>query len=146
MIEITKEDFSQEEIIEQIKSTKTGCVVCFQGVVRDNSMGKKVERMNIEVYEHMALKELEKIRKEALKKYGVNEICVVHRHGDLLVKDNIVFIAVAAGHRVEAFDACRYVLEELKTRVPLWKKEYTPEGEVWVQGDYHGRKKQHKDD
>jgi molybdopterin synthase catalytic subunit len=137
MIKITKEDFNQEKIIEQIKTTKTGCIVCFQGVVRDNSNGRKVYRMNIEVYEDMAIKELEKIREEAIKKFGVHEIFVIHRYGDLDVKDNIVFIAVAAGHRAETFDACRYVIEELKIRVPFWKKEYTKEGQVWVEGEYH---------
>jgi molybdopterin synthase catalytic subunit len=137
MIKITKEDFSQEQIIEQIKNTKTGCIVCFQGVVRDNSKGKEVDRMKIEVYEDMALKELETIREEAIKKFGVHKISVIHRYGDLNVKDDIVFIAVSAGHRAEAFDACRYVIEELKIRVPLWKKEYTSEGQVWVEGVYH---------
>jgi molybdopterin synthase catalytic subunit len=93
--------------------------------------------MKIEVYEDMALKELETIREEAIKKFGVHKISVIHRYGDLNVKDDIVFIAVSAGHRAEAFDACRYVIEELKIRVPLWKKEYTSEGQVWVEGVYH---------
>jgi molybdopterin synthase catalytic subunit len=133
MIKITQENFDQENIIEQIKSNATGCIVCFQGIVRDYSRGKQVEKMKIEVYNEMALLELRKIRKEALDRYRVQEIAVIHRYGELFVNDDIVFIAVAAGHRAEAFDACRFVIEELKVRVPLWKKEYTTEGEVWVE-------------
>jgi len=89
----------------------------------------------IEVYEEMAVKQLSMIRDEALERFGVHEVAVVHRYGDLEVGDNIVYIGVSAGHREEAFQACRYVIDELKERVPLWKKEYTADGEVWVEGD-----------
>jgi len=107
------------------------------GTVRDTSKGRRISRMSIQVYEEMARSQLEAIRAEALEKYGVDQVAVVHRYGDLDVGDNIVYIGVAAGHRDEGFAACRYIIEELKRRVPIWKKEITPEGEVWVEGDRH---------
>jgi molybdopterin synthase catalytic subunit len=81
----------------------------------------------------MAEKQLEIIRGEALRKFGVEEILIVHRFGNLMVGDNIVLIAVSAGHRDSAFDACRYVIDELKKRVPIWKREHTPSGARWVE-------------
>jgi molybdopterin synthase catalytic subunit len=135
VIKLQSEDIDVEKILELVKSPSSGGVVSFLGTVRDNAKGHSVEHMNIEVYEEMAYKQLEAIESEALEKYGVHKIMVVHRHGDLKVGDNIVFIAVAAGHREEAFDACRYIIDELKQRVPIWKKETTPEGEIWVEGE-----------
>jgi molybdopterin synthase catalytic subunit len=91
--------------------------------------------MSIEIYETMAQSQLESIREEAIEKFGVNEIVVNHRYGELDVMDNIVFIAVSSGHRKEAFRACMYVIDELKQRVPIWKKETTLEGDFWVEGE-----------
>jgi len=137
MIKIQHGDIDVETVLESVKSPSSGGVVTFLGTVRDNAKGHNVEQMSIEVYEEMAYKQLEAIESEAQKKFGVHKITVVHRYGDLKVGDNIVFIAVAAGHREEAFDACRYIIDELKQRVPIWKKETTPEGEIWVEGEKH---------
>ena len=137
MIKIQREDIDIEEILESVKSPASGGVVTFLGTVRDNAEGHSVAKMSIEVYEEMALKQLGAIESEAREKFGVHEIAVVHRYGDLEVGDNIVFIAVAAGHREEAFKACKYVIDELKQRVPIWKKETIPEGEFWVEGEKH---------
>ena len=135
MISVQREDVDIDAVLEAVKSAKSGCVVSFLGTVRDVSEGRSVQRMSIEVYEEMAVKQLSMIRGEAMERFGVHEVAVVHRYGDLEVGDNIVFIGVSAGHREEAFRACRYVIDELKERVPLWKKEYTGDGEVWVEGD-----------
>ena len=135
MIKLQSEDIDIEGVLESVKSPASGGVVTFLGTVRDNAEGHSVAKMSIEVYEEMALKQLGAIESEALEKFGVHDVAVVHRYGDLDVGDNIVFIAVAAGHREEAFKACRYVIDELKQRVPIWKKETTPEGEAWVEGE-----------
>ena len=137
MIRVQMEDFDVGALLEAVKSRSSGCVVSFVGTVRDTSKGRAISRMSIEVYEGMARSQLETIRAEAMEKYGVDEVAVVHRYGNLDVGDNIVYIGISAGHRDEGFAACRYVIEELKKRVPIWKKEYTPEGEVWVEGDRH---------
>ncbi len=135
MIKITEDDFSVDEVLNEIRTDKMGCVVTFVGVVRDNSMGKPVERIEIQIYEEMALKQLEAIKEEAISKFDVEDIFIVHRHGSLKVSDKIMMIAVGAGHRVEAFDACRYVIDTIKERVPIWKKEITPDGDFWVEGE-----------
>ena len=135
MISVQRGDIDVDAVLESVKSPGSGCVVGFLGTVRDTSEGRSVERMSVEVYEEMAVKQLSIIRDEALERFGVHGVAVVHRHGELEVGDSIVYIAVSAGHRDEAFTACRYVIDELKERVPLWKKEYTADGEVWVEGD-----------
>ena len=130
MIKVTREDFSVDEVVSRIRSGGMGAIVTFLGTVRNNSQGREVERIEIQVYEMMAVKQLQDIREEAMEKFNVDEIAIVHRYGDLKVSENIMMIAVGAGHRPEAFEACRYVLETIKEKVPLWKKEYTPEGDL----------------
>lgn len=133
MIKITEDDFSVDEVLNEIRSNGMGCVVTFVGVVRDNSKGRPVERIEIQVYEEMALKQLQAIREEAIDKFSVDEIAILHRYGSLKVSDKIMMIAVGAGHRAEAFNACRYVIDTIKERVPIWKKEITPDGDFWVE-------------
>ena len=137
MIKIQSEDIDISSYLDMVRTPDSGGIVTFLGTVRDNAKGRKVAKMSIEVYEAMALTQLEAIRSEAIEKFGVNEVVVVHRYGDLDVMDNIVFIAVSSGHRKEAFKACMYVIDELKQRVPIWKKEITPEGDFWVEGEKH---------
>ena len=137
MIKIQSEDIDIASYLDMVRTPDSGGIVTFLGTVRDNAKGRRVAKMSIEVYEAMALSQLEAIRSEAFEKFGVNEVVVVHRYGDLDVMDNIVFIAVSSGHRREAFKACMYVIDELKQRVPIWKKEITPEGYFWVEGEKH---------
>lgn len=137
MIRVQKEDIDTKQMIDKIRDPENGCIVSFLGTVRDHAKGQRVVKMEIEVYEDMAFKQLSEIRSEALEKYGVNEVFVIHRYGELNVEDNIVFIVVSAGHRDEAFQACMYVIDELKQRVPIWKKETTPEGDYWIEGEKH---------
>ena len=135
MIKIQREDIDIQGTLDLVRMPSSGGTVTFLGTVRDNAKGRKVAKMSIEVYEVMALSQLKAIRSEAIEKFGVNEVVVVHRYGDLDVMDNIVFIAVSSGHRREAFKACMYVIDELKQRVPIWKKEITPEGDFWVESE-----------
>jgi len=135
MIEITSEDFSVDEVIRSMRKRENGAITAFIGIVRGETGGRAVERIEIQAYREMALHQLENIRKEALEKFGVNQVSVIHRVGSLEVSDNIVLIVVGAAHRDEAFKACRFVLEELKARVPIWKKEFTSEGSCWVEGE-----------
>jgi len=135
MIKITRDDFSVEEVLDRLRTGSMGAIAVFVGSVRDEAEGRKVERIEIQVYEEMALKQLEAIRSEAMVRFGVEEVDVIHRFGSLNVSENIMMIAVGAAHRAEAFDACRFVLENIKTRVPIWKKEVTPEGDFWVEGE-----------
>ena len=139
MIKVTREDFSIDEVVASIRSGGMGAVVTFLGVVRDNAHGRDVDRIEIQVYEEMAVKQLRAIREEAIAKFDVEEVAIVHRYGSLGVSDNIMMIAVGAGHRPEAFEACRFILETIKEKVPLWKKEFTPEGDYWIEGEEYER-------
>lgn len=135
MIKIQKNDFNVKELIDQIRTDDSGCIITFIGTVRDHSQGVEVTKMSLEVYEELAARELESICREAEKRFKVNKVSIVHRCGELGVGDNIVFIGVSAGHRQQGFDGCRYIIDELKKRVPIWKKEHTPQGEQWVEGE-----------
>ena len=135
MIKITHGNFSVDEVLSRLKTGRMGAIVAFVGSVRDESEGRNVGRIEIHVYEEMAMKQLETIRNEAMERFGVDEVDVIHRFGSLNVSDNIMMIAVGAAHRAEAFNACQYVLENIKKRVPIWKKEISPEGDFWVEGE-----------
>ena len=135
MIKITETDFSVDEVINRIQTDEMGCVVTFVGIVRNNSNGKPVERIETQVYEEMAVKQLDAIREETISRFAIDDVAIVHRHGVLGVSEKIMMIAVGAGHRDEAFDACRHVIDSIKEKVPIWKKEYTPDGEFWVEGE-----------
>jgi len=116
------------ELIRGAISQEVGAVVTFLGVVRDDG----IERMEVEAYREGALEELDRIKEEALKRFDISSVDVVHRVGRLSVGQDLALIVCAAPHRQAAFEACSYVLEELKTRVPIWKKEITREGDRWV--------------
>ncbi len=133
MIRVTHDDFNIDEELKRIKKPSVGGLVIFIGTVRNESEAGHVERIEIEVYPEMVEKQLAAIRAETLEKFGVENVLVVHRYGDFKVGDNIVLIAVSAGHRNAAFDACEYVIDELKKRVPIWKREHTPSGAHWVE-------------
>jgi molybdopterin synthase catalytic subunit len=134
-IRIQKEPFSVEQEIEGLKrsSDSIGAIVTFLGTTRDISQGRQVAKLEFEHYPGMAEKKLAEIRKQAIEDFGVIDIAIIHRIGTIPVGENIVLIAVASGHRDEAFKACRFCIDELKRITPIWKKETTPEGEVWVE-------------
>jgi len=133
MIRVTRDDFSVDEELKLLIKPSVGGLVTFVGTVRDESEAGHVERMEIEVYPEMAEIQLTEIKEEAMKKFDVEDILVIHKFGDLVVGDNIVLVAVSAGHRGAAFDACMFVIDELKKRVPIWKREHTPSGARWVE-------------
>jgi molybdopterin synthase catalytic subunit len=128
MIEITEQDFSLDEMIKKARRTDAGAVVTFLGTVRDDG----IEMMELESFREAALQELESIRSEAVGRFGLKSADIVHRIGLLSVGDNIVAIVCSAAHREEAFLGCRYIIEQLKKRAPIWKKEIGENGERWV--------------
>lgn len=128
MIEITEDDFCPEEIIRNAKSPACGAVVTFLGTVRDDG----IREMVVEAYQEAALAELERIRDEAVCRFGLTSAHIIHRVGRLGLGENIALIVVSAAHRQEAFGGCSYILEELKSRVPIWKKEISEEDQRWI--------------
>lgn len=115
-----------------VVSDQTGGIVHFVGTVRNQTKGKMVLKLDFEAYEPMAVKEMYKIAEQALTQFDIQKIAIHHRIGSLKVGDIPVIIAVSSAHRKAAFAACEYAIDTLKDTVPIWKKEYFEDGEVWV--------------
>jgi molybdopterin synthase catalytic subunit len=129
-IRIQKEDFVVSDEIEAIKkvSPNIGGIVTFLGTGREQSKGETISELNFEHYPQMAEKKLEEIRQQAIVDYKIIDMSIIHRIGE-----NIVLIVAAGEHRKEAFLACEWAIAELKRITPIWKRETTTNGEVWVQ-------------
>jgi molybdopterin synthase catalytic subunit len=112
---------------------RIGAVASFVGVVRDLNEGDRVGRMTLEHYPGMTEKAIEAIVAEARSRWDIIDVTVIHRVGELAPTDQIVLVVVASGHRGEAFAACEFIMDYLKTRAPFWKKEETPGGSRWVE-------------
>ncbi len=123
---------SLQEVVDAVSRVSQGGLVTFTGVVRDHSKGKRVTRLEYEAYAPMAEKKLAEIGAEAREKWPGTDVAVVHRVGVLQPGELAVVIAVSAPHRKEAFRACEHVIDRLKEDVPIWKKEFAEDGEVWV--------------
>lgn len=123
----------QAEVAALYRSNpKVGAVASFLGLVRDVNDGAGVSAMTLEHYPGMTEKALAEIVEQARARWEVLDACVIHRVGPLQPTDPIVLVAVASGHRGDAFAACEFIMDFLKTRAPFWKKETTPQGEKWV--------------
>lgn len=131
-IKISASPLSVQQCIDWIISPDCGGIDVFIGTVRNVTKGKNVLQLEFEAYEKMALSELQKIAQQAFDKWPVQKAVIHHRTGVLKVGEIPVIIAVAAAHRDAAFDACRYIIDTLKQTVPIWKKEFFEDGEVWV--------------
>lgn len=125
-------DAGHEMAVLRAGNPRVGAVASFVGVVRDLNDGSGVSSLTLEHYPGMTEKALAGIVAEAQARWEVLDCCVIHRTGRLAPTDQIVFVAVASGHRGDAFSACEFIMDYLKTRAPFWKKEQTPEGERWV--------------
>lgn len=131
-IKISATTLNITDCIDWVMSPQAGGIDVFIGTVRDTTKGKQVLRLEFESYEAMAIKEMEKIAQQAFDKWPIQKILIHHRTGVLQIGEVPVIIAVAAAHRDAAFDACRYIIDTLKQTVPIWKKEFFEDGEVWV--------------
>jgi molybdopterin synthase catalytic subunit len=133
-IQITREPLDRNALIASVTDPGAGGIVVFEGVVRDNARGKQVRYLEYDVYPEMAVQQIREILTEAERRWHVDRIAVAHRIGRLEIGEASVIIVVATPHRAEAFEACRYIIDTLKTRVPIWKKEVATNGEEWVEG------------
>ena len=123
---------SLDEVVRAVSDVGQGGLVTFTGVVRNHSKGKTVTRLDYEAYGPMAEKQLAFIANETAQKWPGTRVAVAHRVGSLVPGDLAVVIAVSAPHRKEAFRACEHVIDRLKEDVPIWKKEFSSDGDVWV--------------
>ena len=132
---IVTEAIDTARVLADIKRGEDGAVVVFEGVVRNQTRGRKTLFLDYESYEKMALEQMESLANQALKQFQVRDVAVVHRLGRLEIGETSVLIVVASAHRAAAFDACRWLIDTLKRTVPIWKKEHFEDGAVWADGE-----------
>lgn len=131
-IKISSEKLNIQECYDFVSDPSCGGIAVFVGTVRNATQNKNVTQLDFSTYRPMAIKEMQKIADIALEKFGVKKIAIHHAEGMLQIKDVPVIITVSSPHRKAAFDACQYAIDTLKETVPIWKKEYFEDGEVWV--------------
>mgnify|MGYP000376690660 CR=1 FL=1 len=133
-VRIQTEDFDLSLELKKLRAgdARVGAVAAFVGTVRDRNDGAEVAAMTLEHYPGMTEKSLEEIIEKAKARWDIYDVLIIHRVGPLHIEDQIVLTAVTSAHRGEAFAACEYVMDYLKTLAPFWKKEETPEGARWV--------------
>jgi molybdopterin synthase catalytic subunit len=117
---------------------KYGATACFVGTVRDFNEDRTVQGMTLEHYPEMTQRYLDHLSGEARQRWAITDLLIIHRYGELYPSDPIVLIAVWAAHRAPAFEACRYLIEELKSGAPFWKREVSLEGARWVERNTPG--------
>jgi len=132
LFEVTPGPLSVDTLVQKVLTWADGAVVTFVGTVRDSHEGRRVVALEYEAYAEMAEAEMRRIGVEMISKWGLHGIAMRHRVGKLGIGETSVIIAASAPHRREAFEACSEALDMLKATVPVWKKEYFEDGEVWV--------------
>ena len=136
MAELVRSPIDVAAVIDAARRPDCGAIAAFLGTTRDHQQGRRVARLEYEGYESMAQLALERLEREAVTRHAIASCRIVHRLGDVPLAEPSVVVVVAAGHRGPAFDACRWVMDELKRTVPIWKKEHFAEGgEAWVEGE-----------
>ena len=134
MIKVQKEDFNTDEEVQKIKNlySNIGAVTSFVGYVRDINNNKKVNYLNLEVYEEMAYKQLNKIIFEAGLKWNLIDCLIIHRYGKLNIKDKIVLVCCFSENRKDSFESCNFIMDYLKKDAPFWKKEFYNNKNEWL--------------
>lgn len=135
IIELVRQRIQTEEITARLKAPEDGAIVVFEGIVRNESGGRRTLYLEYEAYETMALKQMGVIAAAMRNQFGTDSVALVHRLGRLEIGETSVLVAVTSAHRREAFEACRYGIDTLKRTVPIWKKEYFEDGSIWAKGE-----------
>ena len=133
--QIVREPIDTQSTLSKLKRGEDGAALVFEGVVRNQTRGRKTLYLDYEAYEAMALQEMESLAGQALKQFQIRDVALVHRLGRLEIGETSVLIAVASAHRAASFEACRWLIDTLKRTVPIWKKEYFADGAVWADGE-----------
>ena len=132
---IVRQEIDTQRIVDEIKYPEDGAVVVFEGVVRNNTRGRRTLYLDYEAYESMALKQMQALADQSLINFKIRGAVIIHRVGKMEIGETSVLIVVASAHRAAAFDACRWLIDTLKRTVPIWKKEYFEDGAVWADGE-----------
>jgi MoaE-MoaD fusion protein len=132
---IIREPIDTQRVLASLKRCDDGAAVVFEGVVRNQTRGRRTLYLEYEAYKEMALRQMEGLAEQALEQFQIRDVALVHRLGRLEIGDTSVLIVVASPHRAAAFDACRWLIDTLKRTVPIWKKEFFEDGAVWADGE-----------
>lgn len=138
LVRIVQHPINVDEVVHALTQPEMGAMAIFVGLVRASSSGRRVVALEYETYEEMAIAKMEQLAQEARNRWpGVGQVAVVQRVGRLAVGEVAVVIGVTSPHRQDGcFEACRFAIDRLKQIVPIWKKEFGPNGDVWIDGDY----------
>ena len=134
-VEILEGVLPTEEVMTDIKAGADGAVCVFDGIVRNNTRGRETLYLDYEAYREMALEQMRSLAAQAMLRFAVRDVALLHRLGRLQVGESSVLIVVASAHRGQAFEACRWLIDTLKQQVPIWKKETFVDGAVWSDGE-----------
>jgi molybdopterin synthase catalytic subunit len=132
---ITRDPIDTQRVVAGLKRGEDGAAVVFEGVVRNQTRGRRTLYLDYEAYEEMALQQMDSLAAQARQQFQIRDVAIVHRLGRLQIGETSVLIAVVSAHRAAAFDACRWLIDTLKRTVPIWKKEYFEDGAVWADGE-----------
>jgi molybdopterin synthase catalytic subunit len=134
-VSIVHERINAHATVTDLERPEDGALVVFDGMVRNNSRGRRTMYLHYEAYEEMALEQMRALAAKALADFAIRDVAIVHRLGRLEVGESSVLIAVASAHRAAAFEACRWLIDTLKKTIPIWKKEFFEDGAVWADGE-----------
>jgi len=132
LISITEKPIDVNKLLNDVSDQSSGASVLFTGTVRDHNEQDKVTKLHYEAYQEMAEKILQEIEIEVHKKWNINKFVAIHRTGTLKVGEVSVAVAVSAEHRKEAFEACKFGIDSIKEKAPIWKKEFAESGTEWL--------------
>jgi len=135
LVRLVRERIVPHDIVPPMERPEDGAIVVFDGIVRNHSRDRKTLYLEYEAYEAMALTKLQELVAEAVRRFPIRNIALVHRLGHLEIGESSILIAVFSAHRAPAFEACRWLIDTLKRTVPIWKKEYFEDGAVWADGE-----------
>ena len=127
-------DFSLDRVVSEMTDDRSGGVALYVGRVRGNDDGAVVTALEYEAFDEMAQGQLERVRAEAISKFSLLDATVIHRTGRLVAGQQVVLVACSAAHRAAALQACQWLIDEVKQRVPVWKQEVAPQGRTWILG------------
>lgn len=134
LIRVTSDELRTDEAVAAVESPEAGAINVFLGVVRNNNIGRSVQYLEYDAYPSMAEKVMAELAGQAKERFGLIDVAVLHRTGRLEIGEISLLIVVSCGHRAESFEAGHWLVDEIKKRAPVWKKEVWDNGEAWVEG------------
>ena len=134
LVRVTEAPLDVHEAIAAVETPAAGAVNVFLGVVRDNNLGRSVGHLVYDAYPSMAERVMRELGEEAVEKFGILDCAILHRTGKLAIGEASLLVAISSGHRAESFEAGHWLVNSIKKRVPVWKKEVWEDGEAWIEG------------